>query len=359
MPTIEVEDYVASKDAQIRVFTLTLIGVAFNTILALPAYQAVLLFMENTKITPEFAPLYAFLPLDVIVMLLYCWATSLAFQPKRIVNPLYIQIATAGTLTIVLSVATIHVYLTFETFIAFLIGSIATFVIALILLGIFGILQLFVVRWLVGLVGTINDLDRKTFLIDADFQTISGILLSDSFLHSWNLEKKKISAELLEIYTSYSAFWQIKLILGKSIDEPNKSILATTACEKRFYTIFNSPEVSDSRNDMIRRIESIIGKEKIRPTDFTNTPSSIALTSSLNVTKSKTIVRKAELGEVPSFYRNILILMGIITVVVSVLFGFGIIPLDFFATAIIMIIIALVIELAPRLREIMDAQKVG
>jgi hypothetical protein len=211
---------------------------------------------------------------------------------------------------------------------------------------------------LVGLTGTIDDLSRKTYLIDADFQTVSGILLSDSFIDNWNLQKRKLGTELLEVYTSYSAPWQIKLVLGKS-EESNKSILATTACEKKFYTIFNSPEVSDCRDDMIRRIESIIGKRKIKPIGFDNMPSSKALTSSLDVTKTKTIIERAELGKIPTFYRNVLILMGFITTVVCVLFGFHIIPLDFFATAIIMIIIALVTEFGPRLKEIMEAKKVN
>ncbi len=357
MSTEEVEKLQQKSEYQIRVFALTLIGVALNSVLAIPAYQAIFFFLYSSTSVPPALTVY--LVASIILTLIYCWAASIVTSPKRLINPLYVQIASAAVVTLFISVANAHIFASVNLLFSFLTAIVITFLIAIVFFFTFGILQLIIVRWLVGLTGTIDDLDRKTYLIGADFKTISGILLSDSFMDTWNLEKRKIGTELLEIYTSYSASWQIKLVLGKIAEEPNKSILATVAFEKRFYSIFNSSEVSDCRDDMVRRLEFIIGKDKIKPTNFNNTPSSVALTFSLNVTKTKTIVGRAELGEIPSFYRNILVLMSVITAVVCILFGFGIIPLDFFATAIIMIIIALVIELGPRLKEVMDAKKVN
>jgi hypothetical protein len=272
------------------------------------------------------------------------------------VNPLYIQLSSAGVVTLFVLLVNAHQFLSLQLIYEFLRGIIGTFIIAVFFLGIFGVVQTLIVRWLVGLVGTIDDLDRKTFLVNADFQTVSGILLTESFLQSWNLEHRKIGKGLLEIYTSYPAVWQIRLVLGPA-QEPNKSILATVAFEKKFYTIFKSDKVSDCRDDMVRRIKSIIGVKKFRLIGFNDVVSHMALRSALSVTEPKTIVGRDALGEVPSFYRNILILMGVIVAIVTGLYIFGFVPLDLFATSLIMIAIALAIELGPRLKEIMDSKK--
>jgi len=205
------------------------------------------------------------------------------------------------------------------------------------------------------LTGTIDDLDRKTFSVNKDFRTISEILLSRSFLKTWLLEHRQ-RGTILEVYTSYTDNWQVRLVLGPTL-EPNKCVLATVAFEKKRYTISKSTDVSDLRDDMIRRIEAIIGKENLESVGVDDEVSHMALKSALKFTEPKAIITRAELGEIPSFYRNILILMGTISVVLAALFGFRVIPLDLFVTAIIMVIIALVIELGPRLREVLDSKK--
>lgn len=206
------------------------------------------------------------------------------------------------------------------------------------------------------MVGTIDDLDRKTFLVNADFQTVSGILLSESFLENWGLKHRKRGKDMLEIYTSYSSPWQIRLFLGPA-EKQNDSILATVAFEKRFYTIFNSSKVSDCRDDMVRRIKSILGAKKLKPIGFNDAFSHMVLKSALSVTEPKTIGGRGALREVPSFYRAILVLMVIILAFVTGLYCFGLIPLDLFTTSVIMIIIALAIELGPKLKEIIDSKK--
>jgi hypothetical protein len=140
-------------------------------------------------------------------------------------------------------------------------------------------------------------------------------------------------------------------------EEPSISILATVAFEKRFYTIFKSHNVSDCREDMMRRIESILGKENVKLVGFDDTVSHMSLKSALSVTTPKTIGGRAALGEVPSFYRTVLVLMVTVIAVITGLYCFSIISLDLFATSIIMVVIALAIELGPRLKEIIDSQK--
>lgn len=353
------EEYIKQKDAPIRVFVLTIIGIALNSVLAIPAYQEVFTLMFGSTIGQS-TTLVAFFFLTLIITPIYCWAASIAFHPKRLVNPLYVQVTTAGIVTLFITLANARQFASLQDFVGFFSGIIAVFVLAIFFLLVFGILQLVIVRWLVGLVGTIEDLDRKTFLVDADFETLSGIVLSESFLGAWNLEHRKLSKNknMIEVYTSYGYLWQIRLVLSPSPNEPNKSILAAVAFEKRFYTILKSPCVSDYRDDMIRRIESVIGK-KLEPTEFNNEASHFALRTALAVTEPKTIMSRSEFGEVPTFYRNILILMGIITVVVIGLFVVGFIGLELFATSIIMIIVALAIELGPRLKEIIDSQRAG
>jgi len=352
--TKEVEERLTKDDAQIRVIALTIVAIALNSLLAIPAYQAVVNLLGTGTLNS--AMLTVFLSLNIIITPIYCWAASLVFHPKRIINPLYIQLASVGVVTIFVLLVNAHQFLSLQAFLTFLGGIVGTFLFTLFFLGIFGLFQLLIVRWLVELVGTIDDLDRKTFLVNADFQTVLGILLSESFLSAWNLEHRKRGKDLIEIYTSYSAPWQIRLVLGPA-QESNKSILATVAFEKKFYTIFKSDKVSDCRDDMVRRLKSIIGVKKFRLIGFNDNVSHTALRSALSVTEPKTIIGREALGEVPSFYRNILILMGTIVAIVTGLYIFGFVPLDLFATSLIMIAIALAIELGPRLKEIMDSKK--
>jgi hypothetical protein len=351
------EEFLAKYNSQTRVIALTVLGTALNSLLALPAYQAVFNFLYQQKLDNATSTMLTlFFLLNIIVVLVYCWGASISFHPKRLVNPLHIQLASAGLVTIFIVVANVKIFFPIHDFLYFITGAIGTIIAAIVQFGIFGVLQLFIVRWLVGLTGTIDDLDRKSFLINADFQTLSNILLGDSFLQTWNLEQKKRGENLLEVYTSYSASWQIRLVLGLS-KEPNKSILATVAFEKRFYTICYSTAVCDCRDDMIRRIESIIGKNKLSSIDFNNEPSGVALKSALGVTRPKTIVGRSELGEIPAFYRNISILLGVIVAALFGLYYFNIFSIDVFMSSIIVVILTAIVELGPRLKEIIDSKK--
>lgn len=141
MPSKEIEEYQVKGDAQIRVFALTIVGVALNSILAIPAYQAVINLLWYPQ-TQQSTMLVTFFFLNVIVTPIYCWGASLAFYPKRIVNPLYIQLATVGVVTIFLLVINAHQFLSPQLLFNFLSGIIGTFLISVFFLGIFGVSRL-------------------------------------------------------------------------------------------------------------------------------------------------------------------------------------------------------------------------
>ncbi|MGZ4851528.1 MAG: hypothetical protein ACXV2C_09145, partial [Candidatus Bathyarchaeia archaeon] len=132
----------------------TIFGIALNSALALPAYEAVFHLLHNQS-TPEPTLFTVFLLLNVIVTPIYCWGASLIFQPKRLVNPLHIQLATAGIVTILITFANVRIFPQFQLqlFYNFIGSTIGTLIAAIIQFGIFGVSQLFVVRWLVGLTG--------------------------------------------------------------------------------------------------------------------------------------------------------------------------------------------------------------
>ncbi len=105
------EGLLSKYNSQTRVLALTILGIALNSLFALPAYQAVFDFLyQKTMGTNMTTMLSVFFLLNILITLVYCWAASLAFHPKRLINPFYLQLASAGLVTIFIVVANVKVF---------------------------------------------------------------------------------------------------------------------------------------------------------------------------------------------------------------------------------------------------------
>src|SRR3990172_9214506 len=129
----KLEEYLSQKDAQLRVFALTIVGIALNSVLAIPAYQAVFTFLFGSTLG-ESTILIGFFFLTMTITPIYCLAASISFSPKRLINPLYIQTATVGILTVFIAVANAQQFMSLQRFYEFLSGIIGTFLIAILFL---------------------------------------------------------------------------------------------------------------------------------------------------------------------------------------------------------------------------------
>lgn len=269
----------------------------------------------------------------------------MSFKPKRIVSPVYIQILTAGIATLILVDYTIRTTPEISPYQLALFGFIV-FGIFSYLLGVLGFVQALIVRWFIGLNGTSDSVDKKTYPFDIDFDDLSKFLLEKSFLDSWDLLKRK-KGENVVIRSPYLVPLQIRLALSRDNKNSNRSIIATVAYEKKFYSILTSDTATAMRNDMIRRIEDNF-KVKANDIGLDNSASTLALKSGLYVTETKFV----SVWNVPkTFLLTISLTVLALLVMTLMYFQFRWITQDLYGSSIIIIFIALLFEFAPLLRE--------
>jgi hypothetical protein len=240
------------RDAQ------TVLSLFFVTIFVVP-FQFLLLFglivtSENPQTyTPNILLInLPYLIAYIILTIVYSIVTSFLFRPKRIVSPINIQIATGIVLGIVafLEIRSASSPLTMETTLS-LFGRVAfnIFLLTTVLTSL-GFAQLFLVRFLAGL--NFMGIDRKSYLIDADVETVDKLL--KSFLPSRNYKRGTRLENQIMYKKPRLASEQVILLIGLNPQNKNNTILATAAFHKGYYNVEISQQSIDFRDSAIKEL---------------------------------------------------------------------------------------------------------
>ena len=132
----------------------------------------------------------------------YCTISSLTFQPKRIVSPTYIQIVTVPILFMLMISVMFWkgVRLTEPTWQGF--ASAYGVTLAAIMLVLFVVAYIFLsplVRYLVGLLGTKDDLLVTQLLVHADHNKVLGRILDADFQYAIGIRHQEEARHNIEL----------------------------------------------------------------------------------------------------------------------------------------------------------------
>lgn len=309
-----------------------------------------------------------FVILFLLLPIVYCIPTSARlFNPKRIISPFNIQI---GTWVIIASLQIYELfyavafpsttYSTYSTSLLAYLGSLAFLLILLIMvLVVLGAFQLLLVRWVVG--PNLLGLDRKSYRVDGSVEAVDKILDCLS-IRDFNRteEEGKI---LYKLPIGFSE--QVLIVLGPESDEQNASILATVAYHKGLYTYEKSEYASDLRDSIIyeingRLIENDPSYEisQIKETELKDNVSTWANLIACSPTRMKTEKLEDLWYKIPSFYKALIVLTGILIGAIMAIFFTQYYTFDFgtFISAIVFLIFAIFAEAGIPLRDEIKAQ---
>lgn len=244
--SIRISDRLKQEDAVIRLLILTFLGVGLHL-----AFLLVITGLPGPSPAKLDVKIQLFLITYFAIGIPYSVAATLSFTPKRIVSPAYIQIATAVILIIGLSFFYYfnEEFLNVEEISKKL--SIGVLTVTFLLLALVGFFQTEIVKLIVGLNGTENELNRRAYKINADFEIVKELIQQKSFLHLANFHVKE-SDNFLIFESRLRPFRdKVILVLGHYKQDEFKTSLATISYEYRYHSI----EKSDNA---IRRTNSII-----------------------------------------------------------------------------------------------------
>ncbi len=329
-------------------------GAVLESLILLPAIPEVPSFiqaiLQNTGITPPPSQ-WVYLMLYYAIPIIYSIPASLAFTPKRVVSPLNILMGASSLYSIYLASSLVQSYPYFLVFEYGAIIWLLFFAVALIV----GIPEAWLVRLLVGLNGDMDSLSmgsnpaRKTYIVPVPFQKVVEIIFNPTNLDVWDMPKPRRKKNEV-ILQSYSSYEHQKLFIVRPHDSDN-TIIASVAFEKRFYSIYQS-EVASRRRD--RLVQDIYDQLHLPMEGVVGTEDSVSL-KAVEKVLSPTHSVFAPISEASKFLLGIVILTAVLLAISSA--EFFIHPNNgFWASSILLIVIAFVVELAPSVKEYLESR---
>lgn len=255
---MQISERLRLESSTVRLFFVTLLGIAIELVLALPS-----LSVSPTLIGLPGQPTFFFSPMDILnfvgayllVPLAYCIILSYAFDPKRIVSPLNIQIGTVAIGTIILLNRVMfqtYYYTPFPPPQGAVIAGTFLFWLSVALLSamIIGAYQTRIVSWWVGL--NLEDYDRVTYVINDDFNAVAAAF-DDEFIKTFGLHKRRENDTFI-ITSEYRRGNSMILVLMRDDDlvaHRLRTILATVAFKTSLYALSRSEQSSADRNNLV------------------------------------------------------------------------------------------------------------
>jgi hypothetical protein len=278
--------------------------------------------------------------------IIYATCMSLAFRPKRIISPLYVQIVTASFVPIlIVALQLLQPIYNFAT-VAFL--ALGYFVLSLMMFFIAGIGQTIIVRYLVGLNGTKEDTDTFRLLIDSKLENVLKVLRNDEVQEALRLdgEERKIGEHSRLFRTSRTEAPQLFIVVMADSEDKNKTHLATVSYREYFYGIVKGGHLlEEEREHIIKKAFEESGLTfKDDATD--SIAQSVAYIHGLAVTESKLL----SLRSLPPHTRAILIGLTALAVIMTIVWKIGYITLEMYETFLVFAALSVLFDLLPLLR---------
>lgn len=343
-----------SEETNIRYMVLVLLGAGINfTVGYALMLQSIssLIASPTQAVASMFSSYFGVLAVSYFLIgIIYSTSVSLAFQPKRIVSPIYVQVATAAFVPIL-------VVFLFSTTpeasaIDYLIGSLLATLLLLLALAIFfvaGLGQTPIVRYLVGLNGTRENINSFGLVVNGELGDVLKVLKSDGFQEALRLDKKeeRKTGEHSRVFrTSQGEKEQLFIAVIADPDDAKKTQLATASYIQASYGIIKTGDMIEEAREHI--IQESLKKAGMKPS-IDNTDSLarfMAYDHALHVTRSKLLA----LRSLPPHSKAIAIGLGLMTFLMAALWNYQIITLDMFETFLIFDAFAALSNLLPRLR---------
>lgn len=348
----------SKENALIRLIVLTFLGAGIQIILIVfSIWQFTFQIRTSPQPFADVTPDPIILLTYFVLTIAYSVGASLSFHPKRIVSPLYIQLTAATLLTIIIAYA----FMQFEPPIqdpTFIQNLIAMMAMLYMLLGLTGFAQTEIVRRIVGLNGTEEDLDRKTFSINASFDIVAPIISRDSFLNLADFRITKRTREFLILQSKLRTFEKLVFALIPDPTDQHKCILATVAYELRYYHIAKTEDASEMRNMVVSHL-----KEKLRNLNPSYSVSNhnlddVASVRVRNIALSDTQSKLVGLKDIPRYHLFAMVATAIVFIVMTAAFIVNVIDRDLYVSSLVIIIIAVLFEFAPLLKEARSSRSV-
>lgn len=358
------ESELSKEDKTMRLLALTVFGVALEAIVGnafiLNAYDT-LTFANfvSTSTSTTFIPAYT-MPLLAVYVLLpvpYCWLASRSFKPKRIVSPLNIQIMSFTTIVvgyILINIIYVMNY-SFANFnlVLFLDNVLSVGLSLGALLLFVGFFQDQVVRFLLGLNGTADDIDLKAWPVEVPFSEISDTLDSE-FLHHYGLRLKKRDEKvlLLRLRTRDKR----KVVLGFAPDPSDafKSILAACGYGQGSYSIYRLDTASEMRDRAVKDLQYRLTENREGKSFFDKPLKETTDLASEEVRDFALEVTETGTSSLARVRRSILLTIGLPMAVLAlllVLWISGRVSTDLFGSSIVFYLFTLVTIYYPELKE--------
>lgn len=348
-----VEERIQRSASFIREIVLTFLGAGIQTIFSLDLIRESVQGILNGAPTISFGSL-PFVIGFVTIIVPYCISASMAFSPKRLINPMWVHLLTFVFSTLIISEAisasnssALNQYLSsYHITPAILIGSFS--ILYFMVFFVIGLIQWLFVRLLVGLNGTETDLDIKTFSLDVDFKTVSKALKQSDLQSVGNLGRRQETADLL-LLSNLPRGVGDKLVLCaySDPDDSTKTLVSTAAFTANNFSIRQTISASAWMKSVRLYLEDALGK-KGTESSKESAGRSLAVSFALR----RTVASIGGIRDVPKYYLfaiGVTIAMGI--VFTAGFFIFQIIPEPEYLGALVLIFVALVIELGPAIAE--------
>lgn len=341
------------KDSSITLFMATLLLVAIEAVFFIPSILNAGIAFQNPSQSRLLLPSdLASLLLWIIIPMIYCSIVSIMIRPKRMVNPIHVQIILIS-IVVLLSIGNI---VTTGGSVAAELVSITGFsmiaAFSVFTAIIMGVLEWLVVNWVIRM--NYEGCNRVSFVVNMNTKDILH-KLGRSFLDTWTFRGRRDIGDmwLLERNDNDRC---LLIEVGPHPKDGTKSILATVAYEIQHDWIVESKEASDLREIILDNTEKKLGIEfSDNQSDLDDVVSRLALTNVKDKAQSRIEVTWRLLRKLHRVYQISLVLTTILLFALSIAYFYlnqsVTISPDTYIALTITLIIALFVEIGIPLRE--------
>jgi hypothetical protein len=340
-------------------FVATAFLIAIETIFFIPAISyAGIAFQDPSQSELLLPKDLGSLVLWMIIPMIYCSFVSIVLRPKRLVNPIHVQV---GVISIVILMAINNLAManglprTTQS-----LGSLSLSVaFSSLFVVIIGALQWLVVSWVIRV--NYEDSDRVSFVVNMRTREILH-KLDSLFLDAWNFSRHCDIGEIWRLDRSDENSRCLVIEVGPHPKEDNKSILAMVAYEFQRDWIVRSDVASNIMEIIIRDIEKRLGlRFSDNHTDVDDSVSRLAHSNVKDLARSRIELTWGFLRKISRFYQTIIALTVILLIGLSIIyFDFNEnvnISSDTYLGVTIALVISLFIEIGFPLREELSKKK--
>jgi len=277
-----------------------------------------------------------------LVGAIYSTAASLALRPKRIINPIFVQLVTGSFVPVlvfylvILAVPLISIGL--AVFVAFI-----TFLLALAMFMSAGLGQFLLVKYLVGLNGTKNDTRSSTLVLDSKLERVLEVLDTGPVHTAFGTELQMRKDNFKIFRTNPKASEQFYLLVMGDSQNGEKTQLATVAYRLGLFgiTVGEGKVLDEMRSNALRQVLSDKGIV-VSDGDATDALTR-AYDYALEPTRTKFFGLRSESPHLGFVLVGIVLMFSLTTV----LWKLGILPLDLYETFLILSGLALLFDFLP------------